>query len=345
MRKILFTISLASSLLLLGQEAQFSQYFESKAVLNPAFIGTNPLISLSTNYNRTGSKSNEAYLELMQASISYPLKRRTSKDFQMGGVGVTFWKESRGFEGLYTAQKVLLTGAYSIKLARLSNQKITFGLQGGVVQNQINGNSLEWGSQFSRYIGFDNSRDGETVGTDAIFYPAINFGVIYSTFDHDNYFIRDKSLIVGASVDYLNRPEVEQQGFGVAQRSRIYRAFGSFKVLMAPRLTLNPSGYILYSDGNEQVNAGVYLSTLVSAPRAFNAVVIEAGGWYRLQDSFILLAGMKINDIRIGVSADLNATSFDVNEALGNRLPTFEISLSYNFHLNQSTGNVSSPIF
>ncbi|NQZ78204.1 MAG: PorP/SprF family type IX secretion system membrane protein [Ekhidna sp.] len=345
MRALLTTILLWSTIYLFGQEGQFSQYFASSAVLNPAFIGINPNVSFNTNYKRSGSRSSEAFLKLMQATVSYPFKRSTSRDFQTGAVGVTFWKESRGFEGIYSAQKVLLTGAYAIKLSRLSNQTVVFGLQGGFVQNQINGNNLQWGSQFSRYIGFDNIRDGETVSIEAFFYPAFNFGVIYSNFDNTNYYVRDRSVQLGASVDYLNEPGLEQEELGIAQRNMILRAFGSASFDLAPKVSIYPSGYFLFSDGNQQINTGLYLSTLVSAPRAFNAVVLQVGSWYRVNDAFVLLAGMKINEIRIGMSVDLNASSFDINEALGNTLPSYELSLTYNFSPSQSFQNVSSPIF
>jgi len=345
MRLLAFTIITAIAISGFSQEGQFSQYYASGPVLNPAFIGTVPTISLTSNYKRSGSKSNESFLELMQATVSYPFKKRTSRDFQIGAAGVTFWKESRGFQGLYTAQKILLTGAYSIKFSRLSKQTLTFGLQGGMVQNQLNDASFQWGSQFSRYIGFDDARDGESIGTEPLLFPTFNFGVIYSTYDNDNYFVRDRSILVGFSADYLNEPSLEQQGFGIAERSRIFRAFGYANFNVAPRVAIFPSGYVLYSDGNQQINAGMYFSTLVSAPRAYNAVMLQAGAWYRVEDSFILLAGFKLNEIRVGISADLNASSFDINQALGGSLPSYEISLTYNLDLSQSFNNVSSPIF
>jgi len=347
MKPLLIITTITLSFLCLSQEGQFSQYYASGAVLNPAFIGTNPTVSLTSNYKRTGARSNESFLELMQATISYPFKKRTSRDFQVGAAGITFWKESRGFEGLYTAQKLLLTGAYAIKFSRLSNQTLIFGLQGGMVQNQLDDGGLKWGSQFTRYIqgGFDENGNSEVIGTEPILFPTFNFGIIYSTFDNNNYFVRDKSILVGVSADYLNEPSLEQQGLGIATRSRIFRAFGYANFNLAPRLAIYPSGYVLYSDGNDQINTGVYFSTLISAPRAYNSVMLQAGAWYRVEDSFIFLAGFKLNEIRIGISADLNATSFDISEALGNSLPSYEISITYNLDLSQSFNNVSSPIF
>lgn len=332
---------------LFAQEGQFSQYFASTSVLNPAFTGTIPNMTFNTNFKRSGSISSDSYLELLQATFTYPIKRTTSKDFQIGGAGITFFRERRGFEGIYTANKVLLNAAYAIKLAKLTNQSVVFGLQGGLVQAQLNGNSLEWGSQFNKFFGtgYDGLLLGETISSAPVTYPTFNFGVIFTSFDNDNYYIRDKSLLIGVSVDNLNEPDVSQDGLGIGVRSRVYKAFGSAKFEMAPRIYIHPSGYVLYSQGNRQINAGLYMSTLVSSPRAKTALLVQVGTWYRFEDSIIVLAGFEINDLRIGGSMDLNASSFDINQEIGNNLPAYEISLTYNFDLTKTLSNVSSPIF
>lgn len=345
MKRLLTINLLLYSLLGLSQEGQFSQYFASSSVLNPSFTGTNPNISFNTNFKRSGNQSNESYFELLQATFTYPLKRTTSKDFQIGGAGVTFFKERRGFQGIYNSQKVLLSGAYNLKLAKLSNQQIIFGLQGGITQTQIDGSNLEWGSQFSRYVGFDGSRSSELVNSSPIIYPTFNVGVIYSAFDNDNFYVRDKSVLLGVSVDNLNEPKVEGDGFGATQRYRVFRGFGSAKLDVAPRLYLHPSAYALYSRGNSQINAGLYMSTLVSSVRAKTAILIQTGAWYRFGDSIIVLGGFQINNFRVGGSFDLNTQAFDINNALGSSLPSYEISLTYDFSISDTFRNVSSPIF
>ncbi len=345
MKYLLTILTILSIHLSLAQEGQFSQYFASTSILNPAFTGTTPTMTFNTNFKRAGSRTSDSYLELLQATFTYPIKRTTSKDFQIGGAGITFFRERRGFEGIYTSQKILLNGAYAIKLAKLTNQQVVFGLQGGIVQSQLNDNDLQWGSQFSKFIGFDQSKAAESISSSPVNYPTFNFGVIFTSYDNDNYYIRDKSILLGVSVDNLNEPTVNQDGFGVGQVNRVFKAFGSAKFELAPRIYVHPSGYALYSDGNRQINAGLYMSTLVSSPRAKAALLLQVGTWYRLEDSIIVLAGFQINDLRIGGSMDLNATSFDINRELGNNLPSYEFSLTYNFDLSKPLSNVSSPIF
>lgn len=328
-----------------GQEGQFSQYFASTSVLNPAFTGVTPNLSFNSNYKRGGSLSQPSYLELMQVTFTYPFKRTTSKDFQIGGAGITFFQERRGFQGVYNTKKVLLSGAYAIRLSRLQNQSLIFGLQGGITEHRIDGSNLEWGSQFNQYWGFDDQFAGENVGSSPILYPTFNFGVIYTAYDNENRYIRDKSLVLGLSIDNLNRPNVQFDGFEGSRKSFLLKAFGSAKLPLSPRWYIHPSSYVLYSQGQEQINAGVYFTTFVSSTRSNTAVQLQVGSWYRLEDSIIVMTGFEVNNLRLGFSFDLNTQSFDVNSESAGGLPTYEISLTYNLDLSNQLRNISSPIF
>ncbi|MEO9485403.1 MAG: PorP/SprF family type IX secretion system membrane protein [Ekhidna sp.] len=346
MRKfVVLSIAFLYTLILPAQEGQFSQYFASSSVLNPAFTGTVPNLSFNSNYKRGGSPSSDSFLELMQVTFTYPFKKTTSKDNQIGGAGITFFQEKRGFEGIYSSKKILLTGAYAIRLSRLSNQTIVFGLQGGIVEHRIDGTSLTWGSQFNKYIGFDNTRTGEEIGSNPVLYPTFNFGVIYTAFDNENRYIRDRNFMFGLSVDNLNRAVVSIDGLEGARKSFLFKAFGSSKLNIAPRWYIHPSAYVLYSQGSKQINAGLYFSTLVSSPKSNTAVNLQVGSWYRVEDSIIVLAGFEIDNLKIGFSLDLNTQSFDISDQLGANLPTYEVSLTYNLDLSTPLRNVSSPIF
>ena len=345
MRKAFFCFFLILQTVAYSQEGQFSQYFASSVVLNPAFAGTLPNVTFNTNFKRAGNPNSIGYLELVQATFTYPIKRTTSKDFQVGGAGISFFKERRGERGVFTAQKVLFTGSYVVKLSKIRNQSVIFGLQGGLAQNKVDGSNLRWGSQFNRYIGFDGTLSGEAVSSNAILYPVFNFGVIFSAFDNHNYLVRDKSILIGLGVDNLNEPTIRQEGAGTTQRFRVYKGFGSAKFQLGPRWHIHPSAYALYSRGIYQINGGLYFSTLLNSPRAQSAVILQFGTWYRLNDSIILLSGFELDNFKLSASIDLNATSFDINEALGNQLPSYEITLSYSFELVKKLRSVSNPIF
>ena len=345
MRRTLTPLFLLFSTFAFAQEGQFSQYFASSAFTSPAFTGAIPNLSFNSNYKRGGNPGSENFIEMVQTTFTYPFQRHTSKDLQLGGAGLTFFRERRGYEGIYTVQKVLLNGAYNLKLDRFSNKYLIFGLQGGAVQQQIRGDILQWGSQFNKYFGYDDTRAGETVGTEPTYYPAFNFGLLYTVFDNQNQYIRDKSFTFGASVDNLNRPRINYEIFEPTRLGFLYKAFGSVKLPLAPRWDIYPSFYALYSHGNNQVNAGTYVSSFVSSVRARTALMLQFGSWYRVGDSVIVLAGFQVENIRLGVSVDLNAQTFDLGTDLSNDLPTYEISLTYNLNLSSPLRNISSPIF
>ncbi len=328
-----------------SQEGQFSQYFASSSFMSPAFTGAVPNLSFNSNYKRSGNSSSENFFEMVQTTFTYPFQKHTSKSVQVGGAGISFFQERRGYEGIYTARKVLLNGAYNIKLDQFSNRYFIFGLQGGMVQQQINGNQLQWGSQFNRYFGYDDTRVGEGIPSSSIFYPVFNFGVLYTAFDNQNLFIRDRSVTFGASIDNLNRPIIDYQSLDPSRLNFLYKAFGSVKLPMAPRWYIYPSLYALYSHGNAQLNAGTYFSTFLSSVRARTAFMMQFGAWYRVGDSVIVLTGFQLENIRVGFSVDLNAQTFDLGTELSNDLPTYEISLMYNLNLSKPLRNMTSPIF
>ncbi len=345
MKRTIFILTLILSTVTSGQEGQFSQYQTSWIITNPAFLGTIPTVSFNTNFKQGGQKNNDSYFELMQATVTYPFKRVTSKEFQIGGAGLTVFRERRGFQGIYQAQKVLLTGAYAFKLSSFNNQTVIFALQGGVAENRINSDNLQWGSQFNKYIGFDNQMAGESIPAEPVFYPVFNFGVVYSTYDNENYYIRDHSLVVGLSIDNLNKPKISSVGLGEAKKHRLFKAFASAEFPLLPRLHIHPSTYLLYAKGRTQINTGLYMSTFVSSSQAKQALKLQVGSWYRYGDSIILLAGLDFEDFNVGASLDLNTKTFGVEDGLSSNLPTFEISLSYNLIRSEKSKSVSNPIF
>ena len=356
MRYILVICLIPAVLLVKAQEGQFSQYFSTTSLLNPAFTGTIPNMTLNTNYKRAGKEENAQYQELIQATFTYPFRKFTSKFNQVGGAGITFFKESRGAFSLYESTKILLNGAYTMRLSRLSNQYLVFGLQGGIVQQKI-GSNLRWGSQFSRYLGirlngednsgYDNSLPGEFIGSESVFYPIFNFGVIYTAFDNANFYIRDKTLTIGLSIDNLNRPSFAYDAAGNIQSQKFWliKTFGSAKMELGPRWYIYPSAFIAYSQGSVQANAGTYFSTFVSSIRSQTAVMLQMGTWYRVGDSFIGMLGFQVENVKVGFSVDLNHTTFELERAEEGGFPTFEISMAFNLNSKSPLGNVSSPIF
>jgi len=346
-KHILLLYCLFLSIHVFSQDGQFSQYFSASNLINPALIGTKSEMELSANYKRGENPDKANFFELTQATFTYPVKITTSKERQVGGVGASFYKERRGFEGLFTTQKFLLSGAYSFKMTEFYNSYLSLGIQGGVTQNKISSDNLRWGSQFNKYFGYDNSLSGESLESNNVFYPSFNVGVVYTIFDNENIFIRDRSLIIGLSADNVNRPNTGQNGDGVIRKNILYKAFGSIKMDIGQRdrVFIHPSFLILSQGSFYQINAGTYFSFLVNSVRSKTAFVLQLGSWYRFGDSVIFLAGFQFEQLRLGVSFDLNTQTATENIVFTQTSPAFEISMSYIFTKKNKIHKVSNPMF
>mgnify|MGYP001804368950 CR=1 FL=1 len=178
-------------------------------------------------------------------------------------------------------------------------------------------------------------------------YPVFNFGVVYAAYDNNSFFVRDRSLTIGLSFDNLNQPTsgfLETQ-FDDFRQDAIAKLFGFGKIELAPRYFLYPSflGYT-YND-QSQWNLGTYLSMAVQSVESKRAALVHIGTWYRIEDSFIFLAGFQIDQVRVSGSYDLNNTSITSIENLGDRPNTFEISVTYRLIKQLDSRKISNPIF
>lgn len=347
MKKIVYISFLFFCLITKGQDGQFSQYFSSPALINPAIVGVIPELEFSSNYKSGGNESSGTFVELIQASLSYPLRTKDIAEKQFGGVGATFFRENRGFRGIYQSQKFLLTGAYTLKISEFNNQYISFGLQGGIVQTGLSDENILWGSQFNRYLseGYDRSLPSENLDGQNVYYPTFNFGMVFTAYDNNNIFVRDRSFTFGISADNLNRPVTGSNENGEIRKQILFKAFGSGKVELSPRFYLYPSFLGTYIGNSYQVNAGTYLTTLVNSVKSRTSILIHIGSWYRLKDSVILLGGFQVNQIRISGSYDLNTSQQGVAAVFGESDPTYELSLTYTLVRDKSYRKVSNPIF
>jgi type IX secretion system PorP/SprF family membrane protein len=328
-----------------AQGGQFSQFYSSAIFVNPAFAGTNPYLSARVNFNKSKLAGDGSLHDLSQATVSYPVFQNTSRKFQVGGAGLTFFKETQGILGAFSTQKILLTGAYALKLKRLRNNTLIFGLQGGVTQTRISLNGLQWGSQYNPYIGFDNSQNPEDIGKLSSYHPVFNFGVLYSAIDNPNAMFRDRSFTVGLSADNLNTPKSRFGGLYLTDNPIMFKLVSNAKFILAPKTFIHPSLLTVFSSQSYQVNLGTYLSHQINSTMSDVALTLQVGTWYRLLDSFIVLGGMKINDFTVGASYDLNTNTYGSNEIYGQIAPSFEISLGYDFNFRNNPFKVNSPIF
>jgi type IX secretion system PorP/SprF family membrane protein len=310
----------------LAQDATFSQYYASALYLNPAMAGTMPYLQFSSN-NRTQWRSIVVPYVTNQISLIAPIYTKDVRRNHIGGIGFSFYNDRAG-EGNLKANGFNLNAAYNLWLSANRMQVITFGLQAGFIQKTIDFTNLQWGSQYDPYVGFSATNipaDQLKVKRNKT-YGDVGAGIMYNFNVNRDYTNKGFSGYVGFSAYHLNQPnESLIEGLN-SPLPILYKGHLGFEVHAAKRLNISPNVLFMMQNNIQQLNAGMYLTYLYpEQTKALAPTYIILGGWYRLNDAYIVSAGFGNDKYTLGFSYDYNSSSLRTNtQGKG----AYEISLS-----------------
>lgn len=328
-----------------GQEAQFSQYYAASLYLNPGFNGIYNDMSVHMNHKRQ-LQTGEIVNELTQVSFIFPIKPKGSLEQSLGGAGIMAFNEKSGFRGIYERNSVFVNYAHNLKFGLLSSYLISIGVQAGYEIRKLNFSGLTWGSQYNPYFGFDDTLPIPVTEFDAQKQNfIINAGVMYYYNPERNYLLYKYSGFVGISATNLNRPNTS---FTVASESTDpillkYNGGAEFKV---NKLFITPSLLFLYLTKNYQFNAGLNMAYVPEADQySAKGMQLLFGTWYRYRDSFIFMGGIKVGQLTVRASYDMNSKLFIPERTIEFAQNSMEISLQYNFSKGSNFKKASNPLF
>ena len=308
-----------------AQDIHFSQYYASPLTLNPALTGmVNGVFRASFNYRNQWfnipTLNTIAPYQTYQASFDMPLLRNKLGNDWLG-VGGMFYTDKAG-DGALTTFSGLVSIAYHKSVDRYGKSQLSFGMQAGVVSKQVNINNLVFENQLDNY-GFNTSLpNGETnYNGKAIIYPDVNLGVIWSSAPKDNFHYH-----FGFAMDHLSRPKESFLNDGGKNKLPFrYNINGGCEVFLnrESTLSLDPTFLFMLQSNAEQYNFGLALNYWVN-----DDVAVFGGPWYRVNDAFILAAGVEFFNTRVGVSYDINNSDLKTaTQAQG----ALELSVQYVF--------------
>ena len=240
MGKILQLLLISLLILLSGnlkaqQDAQFSQYFFNKFILNPAVAGTDEALNVTAFY-RNQWTGLDGHPVTQSVSAEFPLYYINS------GVGVYFLNEGLGQER-NTTFKV----AYSY-ITDLANGKISFGAGAGVIQKSVDGSKLT--APEGEYN--DNSNP---VHNDP-FLPDIKVSTIVPDFTVGVYF-NSRKLNVGISANHILEPTatLDYENFSSDFKFRRHLlGHIEHEIRLNDRMVLQPSALVKSDLTNTQVD-------------------------------------------------------------------------------------------
>jgi type IX secretion system PorP/SprF family membrane protein len=312
-----------------AQDAVFSQYYASSLYLNPALAGLQPDISLSTNY-RIQWNSISPY-KTGQVSMIYPLLNKNKPTHEhWGGTGISIFQDLAGTNGGFQTLGANVNFAYNLPLSSEKHQIISFGLQGGFIQQKIDPGNYEWGTKYTTgNNGIDPSvADQSSILNTTKLYPDLSAGVIWYLNNSKNDAERKFSSFAGFSLYHINSPDQSLiQGKSI-HLPRLFKFHGGIKLHLSKKVNVSPNFIVALQNRQYQYNPGIYLSYRIIEPGTglLTSTDLILGGWYRVKDAFIISTGLSSRFLTIGLSYDLNNSGLrSYTKGRG----AYEVSLSF----------------
>ncbi|GAL84399.1 hypothetical protein CHU_1797 [Sporocytophaga myxococcoides] len=310
-----------------AQDAAFSQYYASGLYLNPAMAGIYSNLTFNSSYrNQWRSVANIPYVTNQISLIKPIYAKKGIEDSHLGGLGLSIYNDRAG-DGNFKTIGINLNAAYNLWLSSNKMNCLTFGLQGGIVQRNIDFTNLQWGSQFNPYIGYDVTEfvSEESVNTAKI-YADVSAGAIYYYNAGRDYSDKGYSAYAGFAAYHLSSPNESMVKGVINKVPYLFKLHAGFEVKAGERLNISPNVLVLSQNPYRQINAGAYFTYVFNDQKKFLAPRdVIFGGWYRLQDAFIASLGLGNDNYMIGFSYDYNASAL---KSISRGRGAYEISLT-----------------
>lgn len=332
MKKIyfFFIVFLASLGGVRGQDTHFSQVLETPLFLSPANTGFfNGYFRAVANYRNQWGAMGNPYQTIGIAMDGGLFKSKKRKSFL--GVGFTLFNDKAGAAKIQKTNALLHVSGV-LKLGKRSIMSI--GFCGGADATNGNYNQLTFGEQFDGNIIDPALPTGETAVYRQFTTTDLGAGIAYeyarvkTDQDHDDV----KAVKIALGAYHINQPNQE---FAITSNFKLpvrYSGILSGRMdITDTRFSLLPA--IMGSSQYQQweVVAGTYIKyrtragTKVTGQKTENG--IGGGLFYRAQDAFIFKILYEINDYAIGLSYDMNVSSY---RTASRYFGGFEVTLRYN---------------
>ncbi len=323
LKKVFVFLICFKTLIVFSQDPTFSQFYTAGLYLNPAIIALEETTTLSA-HTRTQWKSVGANFQTNQLSVMVPIPRKEILEGYWGGVGVSAFQD-KASNGALSNSGLNVTFSTNVKMTRKS--QLTLGIQGGVIQKNVSPNSFQWTSQYNPYIGYDGSIDPGISNIETkVFLPDLSAGILYYYNYNEDFMDSKMDGYFGLSAYHLNQPNESLVIDGDSKLPVLYKLHGGMDIQVGYKFTINPNVLATLQGDNLQVNVGSYFNYLF-APliERWNPAFITFGGWYRVQDAYIVSAGLGGTYYTIAFSYDMNSSN--LRQTVGGNVSAYELSL------------------
>lgn len=330
-----------------AQDPNFSQFYAAPLYLNPALAGAEKDAAFSAVY-RSQWRSLGFPQQMGQFSGIIPLHSRRQPLMQQGGIGFAVYSDAAGEGNNFRTTGVQAGAAYNLPLTGDFAQVLSFGMQVGLIQKSIDFDALRWGSQYEPmrpYFGFNPAITPSLIQDnglkDRVLYPVIHSGIVWHFNPASSLFSRPFSGFVGFSASNMNRPNESLIREGGSRLPVLWRLQGGLACEITQKIGLLPNLLWMRQNGLDQINVGTYVSYKLTDAATRSAAQAMLGGWYRVNDSFVMAAALTNAKYTLGFSYDINTSS--LRYATHGR-GAWEVSLTRRITKNNTARRFATPL-
>ncbi len=316
MRNLLLT---AACLLALGRasaqvDPHFSQYYAYPLYLNPAMTGLiDGDMRVNLNYRNQWNNITNPFTT---AGVS--AEWVTNKNIN---VGVNILNQSAGDAG-YNYFTGYASVAYTgVKFGAQQMTHLTLGIQGGLMNRRFDPSKFQWGSQYNPLTGYDpNAPSNETLTRTSSSVFDANFGALLYDANPNH----KVNAYLGAAVAHLTQPSdpfLATNNYHLPMR---YTIHGGARFIVSDEFSITPNALYMRQGNADETMVGAYAQMVIT-----ELSDLMLGADYRVKDALVPYLGFRYQDITVGLSYDVNASSL-TRLATGSN--AFELSLSYTAH-------------
>lgn len=315
-----------------GQDAVFSQFFNTTLYLNPALAGIEDDFTVNMNH-RTQWKSLAFPYTTSQVSLILPYysSKHIKPYGHVGGLGVSVYNDLAGENNSFRTTGINASGAYNLPFDYNFVNQLSFGLQIGMINKTIDTSKLQWGEQYDPYVGFNTSiSSSELSEFQNTTFIDVNAGLFWwhNPLPANSKLV--KSINSGLSVAHLNNPNESMLSTSVSRLPLLYKYHGGIIFNIAENTTISANALIAIQNGTSQQNFGSYLSYIINsyADGYLKNSILRIGGWARINDAFVALLEMETSAFKVAFSYDMNTSTLRYDSrAIG----TYEIHIGLKF--------------
>ena len=303
--KLLLLTILCSKLY--AQDPHFSQFFSSPLTLNPAFTGKfDGAVRFSGNYRNQWPSINNAFITTT-GSVDFHVGKKIIPNNDNWGVGAVFLSDNSA-GGAVNYNYFSLSTAYHKGLDEDGFHQLSGGVQLTYANMYINTNVLNFEDQLHA-DGFSGTTNEPLSGSNlSTNYLDLNAGLLYSgsTNDRNNFY-------GGVSVYHINKPTQKfsgskdtSGGYSLNPRATIHA--GTY-FAVGPAATLHFSGIQTFQGGASETVIGGAIQFITNPEAETKQTSLYLGSWIRLKDAIIPYLGLEYNDVRLGITYDVNTSA------------------------------------